>query len=187
MRIARLILFLIFVLFASAALAAKPENTLVCHVGNELGSNGESYLDNADCDILPPYGGDPADYICPDAGKIDLISAPPNAKHIGNAAHSFLDAESYLWEDYAPEDGVGDDPADFEEGDVVGIDRGCELATLPNCYDGVQNGDEQGVDCGPVCGIQCPDPNASCNDGIQNGFEEGVDCGGICGTECPII
>ena len=44
------------------------------------------------------------------------------------------------------------------------------------CTDGIQNGDETGVDCGGDC-----DPCPTCDDGIQNGDEEGVDCGG---TEC---
>ena len=50
---------------------------------------------------------------------------------------------------------------------------------VPTCSDGVQNGNETGVDCGgPDCGV-CP----TCDDGIQNGDEEGVDCGG---TNCTI-
>ena len=54
---------------------------------------------------------------------------------------------------------------------------------VQNCNDGIQNGDEEGVDCGESAGCDlCP----SCFDGIQNGDEEGVDCGGsggcsICG------
>ncbi len=49
-------------------------------------------------------------------------------------------------------------------------------APAPTCNDGVQNGDETGVDCG---GSNCS-PCATCNDGIQNGNETGVDCGGSC-------
>ena len=76
----------------------------------------------------------------------------------------------------------------------------------PTCTDGIQNGNETGVDCGggtcPKCGVgescrtdaDCPPghacagftcrtiPASSCTDGIQNGNETGVDCGG--GT-CP--
>ena len=51
------------------------------------------------------------------------------------------------------------------------IDEPCET-----CFDGIQNGDEGGVDCGgsypgcPAC--------ATCSDAIQNQGEESVDCGG---------
>jgi len=58
---------------------------------------------------------------------------------------------------------------------------GCNGGGGPTCNDGIQNGDEEGVDCG---GANCPpcqvDP--TCDDGIQNGDEEGVDCGG---SDCP--
>ena len=127
MRLSRLILFLIFVLFASAALAAKPEKSLVCHVGSDRGSADQAYLDNIDC--TPTEGWDvevSGEFNCPEAGKVDLILVSTKAKHVGNPSHSF-DDDGYLWEDYTPEDGIGDDPADFEEGDVLGIDRGCEL------------------------------------------------------------
>ena len=48
----------------------------------------------------------------------------------------------------------------------------------PTCDDGIQNGDETGVDCGGSC-PPCDDV-ATCDDGIQNGDETGVDCGGSC-------
>ena len=44
----------------------------------------------------------------------------------------------------------------------------------PTCNDGIQNGDETGIDCGGITCPACP----TCNDGIQNGDETGVDCGG---------
>jgi hypothetical protein len=47
------------------------------------------------------------------------------------------------------------------------------------CNDGIQNGNETGVDCGGSCPA-CP----TCTDGVQNGGETGVDCGGPCPT-CP--
>ncbi|MCP3682399.1 MAG: hypothetical protein GY861_06875 [bacterium] len=59
--------------------------------------------------------------------------------------------------------------------------RACKY--VPTCFDGVQNGDETGVDCGGSC-PSCEIP-ASCFDGIQNGDETGVDCGGSC-PECGI-
>ncbi|MEL7378281.1 MAG: cohesin domain-containing protein, partial [Bacteroidota bacterium] len=41
------------------------------------------------------------------------------------------------------------------------------------CDDGIQNGNETGVDCGGDC-----TPCVSCDNGIQDGGETGVDCGG---------
>ncbi len=67
----------------------------------------------------------------------------------------------------------------IQNGDETGVD--CGGASCPpcaTCNDGIQNGDETGVDCG---GASCP-PCATCNDGIQNGDETGVDCGG---ASCP--
>lgn len=55
----------------------------------------------------------------------------------------------------------------------------CQPPAPPSCTDGIQNGNETGVDCGGNCS-PCP----TCNDGIQNGGETGVDCGGSCGP-CP--
>ncbi|MDH7444114.1 GEVED domain-containing protein [Aquimarina sp. 2201CG14-23] len=53
----------------------------------------------------------------------------------------------------------------------------------PTCNDGIQNGNETGVDCdGPDCNPCTVDP--TCNDGIQNGNETGVDCGGPDCTPC---
>ena len=50
-----------------------------------------------------------------------------------------------------------------------------------SCTDGIQNGQETGVDCGgPDCPA-CP----TCTDGIQNGQETGVDCGGPDCPACP--
>jgi len=61
-----------------------------------------------------------------------------------------------------------------QNGDETGVDCGGSCAPCVSCNDGIQNGDEDGVDCG---GSNCA-PCASCNDGVQNGNETGVDCGG---------
>ncbi len=42
-----------------------------------------------------------------------------------------------------------------------------------SCFNGIQDGDETGVDCGGSC-VPC----ATCDDGIKNGQETGIDCGG---------
>ncbi|MBK8636590.1 MAG: hypothetical protein IPN72_24835 [Saprospiraceae bacterium] len=62
--------------------------------------------------------------------------------------------------------------------------RNCELYKwkYSSCTDGIQNGDETGVDCG---GSNCP-ACPTCTDGIQNGNETGVDCGGNC-TPCQNV
>jgi len=65
----------------------------------------------------------------------------------------------------------------IQNGDETGIDCGGSCTACATCSDGVQNGDETGVDCGGSCGA-C----VSCSDGIQNGDETGVDCGGSCGS-----
>ncbi|MFZ1703151.1 MAG: zinc-dependent metalloprotease [Saprospiraceae bacterium] len=65
-----------------------------------------------------------------------------------------------------------------QNGQETGIDCGGPVC-LPcvTCTDGIQNGQETGVDCGgPIC-----QPCATCSDGVQNGQETGIDCGGpIC-------
>ncbi|MEO1626293.1 MAG: T9SS type A sorting domain-containing protein [Bacteroidota bacterium] len=54
------------------------------------------------------------------------------------------------------------------------------LGVTATCTDGIQNGQETGIDCG---GPDCPPcVTATCTDGIQNGQETGVDCGG---PDCP--
>ena len=58
---------------------------------------------------------------------------------------------------------------------------GCQgAAPDPTCTDGIQNGDEEGVDCG---GSECA-PCITCTDGIQNGDETGIDCGGSFCAPC---
>ncbi|NLR91958.1 di-heme oxidoredictase family protein [Flammeovirga agarivorans] len=54
---------------------------------------------------------------------------------------------------------------------------------VPTCNDGIQNGDETGVDCGGSSCNACP----TCSDGIQNGEETGVDCGGPDCQSCETI
>ena len=58
----------------------------------------------------------------------------------------------------------------------------CDTGTGISCDDGIQNGDETGVDCGGTSCTPCP---ATCDDGIQNGNETSVDCGGSTCAPCP--
>lgn len=70
----------------------------------------------------------------------------------------------------------------IQNGQETGVDCGgpdcppCQVA--PTCSDSIQNGQETGIDCG---GPDCP-PCATCTDSIQNGQETGIDCGG---PDCP--
>ncbi|MBR9676419.1 hypothetical protein GOV05_05405 [Candidatus Woesearchaeota archaeon] len=86
-----------------------------------------------------------------------------------------------------------------------------ECDYTPTCFDGYQNGNEEGVDCGGYCDEKCPKPTCfdgirnqgergvdcegpcenkcveeSCYDGLRNQDEEGIDCGGSCQTKCAI-
>lgn len=58
----------------------------------------------------------------------------------------------------------------------------CEKDDPVTCSDGIQNGDETGVDCGGSSCAACP----TCSDGIQNGDETGVDCGGSSCAACAV-
>ncbi len=66
-----------------------------------------------------------------------------------------------------------------QNGNETGVDcGGPDCPACPTCTDGILNGNETDVDCGgPDCPA-CP----TCSDGIQNGDETGVDCGG---SSCP--
>ena len=73
----------------------------------------------------------------------------------------------------------------IQNGDEDDVDCGgtlCPVCQPPTCDDGIENGDELGVDCGgPLCGP------CACDDGVQNGDEAGVDCGGTYCDPCPFV
>ncbi|MBT7590570.1 MAG: hypothetical protein HN561_05810 [Candidatus Scalindua sp.] len=67
-----------------------------------------------------------------------------------------------------------------------------DVPQTPDCFDGIQNQDETGVDCGGVCelnfGLACyVPPPETCSDGIMNQDETGIDFGGVCGTGAPVV
>ena len=75
----------------------------------------------------------------------------------------------------------------IQNGNETGVDCGgpdCDPCVVPpTCDDGIQNGNETGVDCGgPDCDPCVVPP--TCDDGIQNGDETGVDCGGSSCAPC---
>ncbi len=70
--------------------------------------------------------------------------------------------------------GFGQQPGDLIRSRVNSAS--CLLLNC-ECNDGIQNGNETGIDCGGDC-LVCP----TCDDGILNGDELATDCGG---TDCP--
>ena len=56
------------------------------------------------------------------------------------------------------------------------------------CTNGIQDDNEQGIDCGGDCANECTDdpiePEDNCTNGIQDDNEQGIDCGGDCANEC---
>lgn len=78
-----------------------------------------------------------------------------------------------------PNPSTGDCHNGVRDGDEAGIDCGPSCDACPVCSDGMLNGDETGVDCGGKCG-PCP----TCTDQTQNGNESDIDCGGTCQTRC---
>ena len=122
MRLLQVILAITFLLFTVTGFAARQEKILICHVGNELGPNGEEY----DPACVPEEAND---YFCADAGKIDLILVPENAKHLGNPSHEYGGIS-----DYEPSEvGASGDGTEDSNGD--GIDDGCEPPEVCPCWD----------------------------------------------------
>jgi len=70
-----------------------------------------------------------------------------------------------------------------QDGDETGVDCGgsCAACQTSTCDDGAQDGNETGV----VCGGSCAACQTSTCDGIQNGNETGVDCCGSCWACLP--
>ena len=68
-----------------------------------------------------------------------------------------------------------------QDGDETGVDCGGSCTACPTCSDGIQNQGETGVDCGGPC-TECD----LCVNGIQDGDETGIDCGGSCPNACPV-
>ncbi|MCK6544926.1 lamin tail domain-containing protein [Myxococcota bacterium] len=71
----------------------------------------------------------------------------------------------------------GDDGTPF-------VVRGRVMADL--CTNGIQDGDEDDVDCGGLsCAVCGPSGGGgTCTDGLQNQGEAGIDCGGPCPNAC---
>ncbi|MBN1275149.1 hypothetical protein JXA12_02560 [Candidatus Woesearchaeota archaeon] len=62
-------------------------------------------------------------------------------------------------------------------------DASASFTIIPWCSNGIQDPEEEGVDCGGPCPASCND----CANGRQDENEEGVDCGGVCPTSCEDV
>lgn len=120
MRPIKIILTVTLMLFAATGFAAKKEKDLICHVGNEEGSEGEVYLDDPGCVPVEENG-----FFCPDAGKIDLIEVANTSKHLNNPNHTYDGIDDYL------PDEVGASGEGNEDSDGDGIDDGCQPPPPP--------------------------------------------------------
>lgn len=112
-------------LLAATLVNAKPEKMLVCHIGNETGPGGETYLDDPNC--VP---SDLNNYFCPNAGKIDLIVVPERA------AANHLENPNHYWDgisDYDPI-AMGASGDGTEDSDGNGVDGGCEIPDVCPCW-----------------------------------------------------
>ena len=158
MRVLRAIFLCSLMLVATTAVAKK-EKDLICHVGNELSSIGETYMQNPDC--TPPELWDTeldGEFICPDAGKIDLISVASANKHLNNPSHAFGNDS-----DYRPEDKFASGEGK-EDSDDNGVDDGCEPIVCPCWPAGVSDAtavvDIVDSDRGPLTGVEATSYNA---------------------------
>ena len=123
--------------------------------------------------------------ICCRAGQGSYTFSGPNGVIASGAAFGFSDLTDFCVGDL-PEPTCEDG---IQNGNETGVDCGgpdCPACPVePTCDDGIQNGNETGVDCGgPDCPA-CP-VEPTCDDGIQNGNETGVDCGGPDCPACPV-
>ncbi len=124
-----------------------------------------------DCSSGGGFDGDGSDGFDIEGGSNDIngtnTGSPANNLFTSTAANGCLTVEF-------------ESDGSVDQGGWVATVSASPSTAVPTCDDGIQNGDEEGVDCGGSCPDVCP----TCDDGIQNGDETGVDCGGSCGL-CP--
>jgi len=111
----------------------------------------DSLLNNCQYDVL----GSVSSVIGPDGGEIVLPDEADNVDKV-------LEVKQTI-----PE-GALDESVEF-------VIRRINISNCV-CYNNIQDGDENGVDCGGRCGA-CEE---TCYDGIQNQDETGIDVGGVC-------
>ncbi|MEM6318543.1 MAG: T9SS type A sorting domain-containing protein [Bacteroidota bacterium] len=170
---------------------------LLNHIWGDGGCNADDGVADTPNSNQPNYG-------CPQNGKVGCNSIDMHMNYMDytndECMYMFSAGQSTRMENYvqanlqslinnavnacgpAPEPTCTDG---IQNGNETGVDCGgdCSPCPEPTCEDGVQNGNETGIDCGGDCS-PCP-TTPTCGDGIQNGSETGVDCGGPDCADCP--
>ena len=112
------------------------------------------------------------------SSAMETISGAPAFVRNERWTHQVVDLSGYIGQNIrlrflsVANSSLRSDGFYFDDFRIVNYTNG----STASCTDGIQNGDETGVDCGGSNCSACP----TCTDGIQNGNETGVDCGGNC-------
>lgn len=178
--------------------SAKDRNTLLATLASS--SCAEQCHGNKDCvasclslgEIAPVCISDGEymsmnDYLCNAATSSAVIpDVDSNAVWVGAPSCTHVCAYGYTGEDCTIplEDQRLDVLGTFPEGQRVTGAKTCE-----SCFDGIQNQDELGVDCGGTCSASCATQRAPdhCLNHLVDGDEGGRDCGGSCDYTCEEI
>lgn len=124
-KASKLLLITLACCFSAAGSLAARDKVAICHVGTEVGPNGETYHDDPGC-----HPNEENNYFCPDAGKVDLIYVGNVRGHMPEhdpERHSF----NCRSDSYAVDPTVANANVDT---DGNGVDEGCELR--PVCPEG---------------------------------------------------
>jgi photosystem II stability/assembly factor-like uncharacterized protein len=105
--------------------------------------------------------------------RIDAVGRQITVTVDGGVVLSYTDGASASLRGGIGLEAYGSDGAHFDDIRVYSL--------VPECYNGVRDGDETGVDCGGSCPIQDCCANRAWDVGLGEG---GVDCGGMCSLAC---
>ncbi|MBC6993970.1 M14 family zinc carboxypeptidase [Neolewinella lacunae] len=165
-------------------------HTTTDYVRLQISTNGGSTWTNLSSAAMESIGGAPAfvrnERWTHQVVDLSAYSGQSIRLRFLSVANSSLRSDGFYFDDFRVVGYAGINPATctdgIQNGDETGVDcGGSACSPCPTCTDGIQNGDETGVDCGgPACPA-CP----SCNDGILNNGETSVDCGGPNCAACP--
>ena len=105
--------------------------------------------------------------------RIDAVGHQITVAVDGSAVLSYTDGDAGSLQGAIGLETLASDGARFDDIYLYSL--------LPQCYDGLWNGDESGVDCGGSCPLQDCCVNRAWDANLGEG---GVDCGGSCSLTC---